>query len=104
LDVIDQRRRRIETLDRRKGRLRTRLPALALERLEERRLLAADVRAGAAMDRQRDVPEQAVTTSLLESGGEHVVLRRVLAADVDEHVLRRDRVRRDQAAFDQPVR
>ena len=104
LDVVDQRRRRVEALDRGERRLRSRLPALAFERLEQRRLLAADVRAGAAMDHQVDVAEQPGAACLLERGREDVVLGRVLAADVDEDVPRLDRVRRDQAALDQPVR
>src|SRR2546421_624012 len=41
---------------------------------------------------------------LAERCAQDVVLLRVLAADVDEDVLRLDRVRGDQAALDQPVR
>ena len=47
-----------EALDRGERRLRARLAALALERLEQRGLLAADVRAGAAVDDDRDVAAQ----------------------------------------------
>ena len=58
LDVVDGRRRGVEAGDRRERRLRARLAAPALERLEQRRLLAADVGAGAAVEDDRDVAEQ----------------------------------------------
>ena len=104
LDVVDQRRRRVQPGDRRERRPRPRLAAVALERLEERGLLAADVRAGAAMEDEGDVAEQACVAHLVGSRLQHLVLGRVLAADVDEDVLRPDRVRRDQAPLDEPVR
>ena len=50
------------------------------------------------------VAEQAGVPRLVDRGLQHLVLRRVLAADVDEDVARLDRVRGDQAALDQPVR
>ena len=55
LDVVDQRRPAVEALDRRERRLQARVAALALERVEQRRLLAADVGAGAAVDDQLEV-------------------------------------------------
>ena len=61
LDVVHGGRRRVEAGDRRERRLRPRLAALALERLEERGLLAADVRAGAAMDHDGDAAEEVGT-------------------------------------------
>ena len=80
-------------------------PRFALERLEQRRLLAADVRAGAPVDEDRDVAADVrAALQLLQRGDEHLVRARVLAADVDEHRLRLDRVRGDQAALDEPVR
>ena len=104
LDVVDQRRRGVDAGDRRERRLRARLPALALERLEQRRLLAADVRAGAAVDHDLHVLEQPRCAGLPEGAGQRLVLGEVLAADVDVDPLRLDRVRRDQAALEQPVR
>jgi hypothetical protein len=104
LDVVDQRRRRVQALDRRERRLRARLPALALERLEEAGLLAADVRTRAAVDEDLHVAEQPGCRRLVECRLQHLVLGRVLAADVDEDELRLDRVRRDEAALEQPVR
>src|SRR5690606_18337876 len=50
LDVVDDRRHAEGALDRRKGRLEARLAALALERLQQRCLFAADVRARARVD------------------------------------------------------
>src|SRR5262249_56373172 len=48
LDIVDQRRPAEQPDLRRKRRLVTRQPALALDAFQHRRLLAADVRAGAA--------------------------------------------------------
>src|SRR5262245_49889953 len=46
LHIVDHRRAAIETDGRRKGWFQARLSALAFERLQERRLLATDIRAG----------------------------------------------------------
>ena len=54
LDVVDQRRPAVEALDRRERRLQARVAPLALERVEQCRLLAADVGAGAAVHDQLD--------------------------------------------------
>ncbi len=104
LDVVDQRRRGVEAGDGRERRLRARLAALALERLEQAGLLAADVRAGAAVDHDLDVAEDAGGARLVERALHRLGLGEVLAADVDVDALRLDRVRRDQAALEQPVR
>ena len=104
LDVVDQRRRRVDAGDGRERRLRARLPALPFERLEQGGLLAADVGAGAAVDRDLDLAEDARVARLVERALQGLVLREVLAADVDVDLLRLDRVRRDQAALEQPVR
>ena len=103
-DVVHLRRRVVEPLHRRERRPRARLAAAALERIEQRRLLAADVRAGAAVDDDADVAEQPGRLRLVDRRLHDLVLGQVLAADVDEDVLRLDRVRGDQAALDQPVR
>ena len=50
LDVVDQRRALVEALVRGERRLEARVAALALERVEQRRLLAADVGALPAVD------------------------------------------------------
>src|SRR5262249_14906580 len=50
LDVVDDRRRAERARDGGEGRLDARLAALAFDRLDQARLLAADVGAGAAVD------------------------------------------------------
>jgi hypothetical protein len=95
----------VEPFHRRERRLRAWLAALALERLEQRCLLAADVRAGPSVQDDRDAAEDVVARlQLLERTDEHFVGAGVLAADVHEHVRRLDCVRGDQAALDEPVR
>ena len=97
LDVVDQRRRGVEARDGGERRLRSRLPALALERLEKRGFLAADVRARPAMedDRDRGVRAEHVRAHvtrlqrLLERRPDDLVLGQVLPADVDEGDLAR---------------
>ena len=56
------------------------------------------------MDGDLDAAEELRLARLLDRGGEDLVLRQVLAADVDEDVGRLDRVRGDEAALDEPVR
>ena len=104
LDVVDGGRRGVEAGDRRERGLRPRLAAPALERLEQRGLLAADVGAGASVDDDRDVAEELPGPHLLERGDEDLELGLVLAADVDEHVLRLDRVGGDERALEEPER
>src|SRR5436305_1436425 len=55
LDVVDQGRPTVEALHGREGWLQPRVAALALERVEQGRLLAADVGAGAAVDDQLEI-------------------------------------------------
>src|SRR3954463_9744597 len=112
LDVVDERRPLVQALVGGERRLEARVPALALERVEQRRLLAADVRAGAAVDPELErvvgaedaVAEVALglrlRDRLLEPGG----LQVVLTADVDERARGADDVRRDDHALDEHVR
>ena len=94
-DVVDLRRRVVEALHRRERRPRARLAALALERVEQRRLLAADVRAGAAVHGDLDVAEQVRGARLVDGGLQDLVLGQVLAADEDVDVAgTRSRARR----------
>ncbi len=112
LDVVDQRRAAVEALDGRERRLQARVAALALERVEQRRLLAADVGAGAAVDDDADVDagaedvvaEVAGGVGLGDGGVEAVGDLGVLAADVDERTGRPGRHRADRDALDQAVR
>src|SRR5690606_5680476 len=59
LDIVDGGRATIEPGHRRERRLQPRLPLLALETLDEGRLLAADIGAGAAMEIEVEVPAAA---------------------------------------------
>ena len=79
-------------------------PRRPFERLEQRGLLAADVGAGAAVEDDRDVAEELLRAHLLERGDEHLELRLVLAADVDEDVRRLDRAGGDQRPLEEPER
>src|SRR5207237_328876 len=90
--------------DRRVRRLRTRLSALPLERFQEARLLAADVRARAAVQDEGDAAEELRLARLVERGAQHLELGQVLASDVDEDVPRLDRMRGDERALDHPMR
>ncbi len=103
LDVVDQRRRRIEPLHGRERRLRARLAALALERLEQPGLLTADVGTGTAVENHRRVSQQPLAARLVQRAPQDLELRQVLASDVDEDVLRLDGVGGDQAALDEAV-
>src|SRR5439155_20788151 len=79
----------------RERRLVARLAALPLDRVEERRLLAADVGAGAAADLdveaeplpQDIVAEEAAGPGLLDGALQALDRQRVLAADIDEAAL-----------------
>jgi hypothetical protein len=112
LDVVDHRRLGVQTLDRRERRLDARHPALTFERLEQRGLFAADVRAGAAVNddveveaRALDVlPEEALGACVGDRLHHPVVAERELAADVEEREVALDRVRRDRDALDELVR
>ena len=103
LDVVDQRRALVEALVGGERRLQARVAALALERVEQRRLLAADVGARAAVhpQRQREVgaedalAEVAGRLGLLDARRSRTLgLQLVLAADVDERRGSRRRRRR----------
>ena len=112
LDVVHRRRAVVETFDRRKRRLQARLRALAFERLDERRLLARFVGAGAAM--HVDVAVEAAAVDVLaevpgliglgDRALERLLHVEELAADVDVGDLRADRVAADRAPLDQQVR
>ena len=102
--VVDLRRCAVQAVHGRERRPRARLAALTFERLEERGLLAADVRARPAVQDDRDSAQQTRPSRLVERGAHDLELVEVFAADVDEHALRSDSMSRDQTAFDQPVR
>ena len=79
----------------------SRLPPTALERFEQRGLLATDVCAGAAMQHEGHVAQEIGAARVVERTAQDLELREVLAANVDEHIARLDRVRRDQTPFEQ---
>ena len=112
LDVVDQRRPLVEALVGGERRLQARVAALALERVEQRGLLAADVGALAAVDHEVEgvlgaedaLAEVALGVGLLDGRLEDVGLVRVLAADEDEALVGPGGDRADDAALDQQVR
>ena len=112
LDVVDHRRRGVQAGDGGERRAQPRLAATALERVEQRGLLAADVGAGARVHGDVEVVAGAVDV-LAEVAGEVGLLDGALqpaydvqhlAADVDERVVGADRVAGDDHALDQRVR
>ena len=102
----------VEALVGREGRLQARVAALALERVEQARLLAADVGAGAAVHDEREgvlgaedvLADVARLARFVERRLEHVGLQHVLAADVDERAARAGRVGGDDDPLEQHVR
>ena len=89
-------------------RLEPRLAALALERVEQRRLLAADVRARAGVDDDVDrvvlaegvLAEVALRLGLLDRAPEALLREVELVAHVDVRDVRADGVAADDAALD----
>ena len=106
-DVVDRRRLAIQADEGRKWRLVARLGALAFQRLEERRLLARLVRAGAPVHvhvaikaRPEDVPaEEPARIRLVDRALEDVLHVQELAADVDVGDPRANRVTADRTPF-----
>src|SRR5690606_27267750 len=112
LDVVDDGGAPVEAHHRRKRRLDARLRALALERLDERRLFAGLVGAGAPVDpdvavgaRAEDVLAPVAGRTGLREFGLHLLLDVVeLAADVDVARLRAEGPAGDHAALEQQMR
>src|SRR5690348_10364637 len=108
LDVVDDGRHAVEPGVRREWRLEARFAALALARVEQRRLLAADVRAGAAMEQDVDreiaaadlVADVAARTCGFERALEDAIAFEELAADVHDDLFGLDRVGGDDQALD----
>src|SRR6266404_6208033 len=113
LDVVHDRRAHVETEHRREvGRLDPRIRALAFERFNQARFLAADVGAGAAVDVNLDVepgaehvaPEEISLSRILDGALENLRALGELTADVDVGCLCTERETRDQDSLDQLVR
>ncbi len=112
LDVVDDGGHLVEALHRQPRRAVARVAALALERRQEPRRLAAHVGSRAAVDDEvagevgaEDALAQiARLVGFLDRAGQAAIREVELAADVDEGVADLQRVRGDQHAFDQQVR
>src|SRR4051794_12733163 len=112
LPVVDHRGTGVEAGDRGERRLQPRLPAPALQRVQQRRLLAADVRARAGMNGDLEVEagtedvlaQVALGVGLLDRPHQPPVDVDDLPAKVDERVVAADRVRRDRDSLDQELR
>src|SRR5262249_52667460 len=112
LDVVDDRGATVQPDDGRERGLQPRLPALALQRLDEPGLLTANVSARTAVNDEIDVDaasehvlaEESLRIGLLGGPLEDQRLGIELAADVDEGLLAANRNRRDRDAFDEQMR
>ncbi len=106
--VVHGGRRAIQARIRRERRLQTRLALLAFEAFEQRGFLAADIRAGAVVDIEIEIPamdivlaDQLGVIRLLDGGFHPAQLELVFTADIDVASVRLHGERRDQAALDQ---
>src|SRR6185312_2240630 len=111
-DIVHRRRAAIETHRGRERRLQARLALLALEALEQRRLLAADIGAGAAMEIELEIIARAAGVLADEPRGISLIDRRLedlrlvheLAADIDVAVMDAHADAGEEAALDELVR
>src|SRR5713226_5231445 len=111
LDVVDRGRHAPGALHSRERRPRAWLRPLAFERLEQRRLLAADVGAVPAIQAHVHrvigaewmLAEVALRMSLGDGVAQHLVRKVVLAADVDPRLVAADCEGGDHRAFDERV-
>src|SRR5690606_20889936 len=111
LDIVDRGRAAIEAHIGRERRLQARLTLLALEALEQRRFLAADIGAGAMVDMDVDVPaalvvlaDQAGLVALVDRPLQRLALADELAAHIDVGRMRLHGETGDHAALDERVR
>src|SRR6266851_4940189 len=104
LDVVDQGRPAEEADLTRKRRLVARQTALALDALEHRRFLAADIGAGAAPEMDLDAGRDAGARELGDLGGEDRAALRVFVAQIDVDFRRLDRPGADQHALKEAMR
>ena len=111
LDIVDGGRAAIEADIGREWRLQARLALLALEAFEQRRLLAADIGAGAVMDVDVEIvavdvvlADQPGLIGLVDGALQRLALADELAAHIDVGGDRAHGEAGDQAALDQRVR
>ena len=112
LDVVHDRRPLIQPADREPRRPVARVALLALDRRQQRRCLATNVRPGATVDHQvaREIgaedlfAEIAGSVGFFQRPGEPAVRQIELAANVDERVSHPQRIRSDKHRLKQQVR
>ena len=104
LDVVDQRRPAEVARLGGEGRSQAWHAAASFQRLEHRRLLAADVGAGAGHDLHGHRPEQPGRAELGNCGQQPRSCSRVLLAQIDDRVLGLDEAGRDRHALDEQMR
>ena len=111
LHVVHRRRAAIEADIGGKRRLQPRHALLALERLQQPGLLAADIGAGAMMDVEIERPavnvvlaDQPRLIGLIDCGLQALALQEVFAAHIDVAGVGAHRERGEQAALDQRMR
>lgn len=111
-DIVDSRRLLQITPFGREGRTISRSAALAFERVGERRFLAADIGAGAKLDADVEIEprlsadilaKQAETAAFLKHALQLIPKIGVLAAQIDEPVLRPQRIARDRHAVEDDI-
>ena len=111
-NIVDDRRLAEQARDRGQRRLDANLAALPLEAIEQRRLLAADIGAGAeprfeierAAGAEHARPEKACRPRPLDSARKDREGMRIFRSDVDVALRRADRERGDGHALDQEER
>ena len=110
-DVVDGRRAAVEAHIGRERRLQPRQALLALEAFEQRRLLAADIGAGAVVDVAVErvavdvvLADQPRLVGLVDGALQRLALADVFAADVDVGGVRPHGEGGDEAALDEEMR
>ena len=91
LDIVDEGRAPEEALLRGKGRAMAGKPAFSLQAFEERRLLAADIGAGAAPQMHGNAAVEAGLAQRRELGDEDFPRRRIFVTQIDVDFRRFDR-------------
>src|SRR5436190_15788009 len=112
LDVVDNSRTSVQTLDGGEGRLLSGMPAFTLEGFEQTGFFSANIRAGSGMKNDLEIVVGAKDFRSQKSFGlgfrqrlvEHSLPVAELAANVDECQMAFHRVSSDDHAFDQLVR
>ncbi len=112
LDIVDDGRLSEESLFRRIGRTRAGHSPFSLDAADQRRLLAADERAGPFPDHDFQIEsavenilsQQSVLPCLFDRPFQTPDRQRILRPDIDIRASSADRIRGDRQSFDQTVR